>query len=313
MKVDESGLVQSVRARLLGVARATRSEPNIVLARYGIERFLYRLSVSPHADRFVLKGAMLLTVWLREDARPTRDIDLLGLGPFTLEELAEIARDACVIECAADGMTYARETVKVSEIRTSGKYRGARITLAGGLGRARVKVQVDVGVGDSTAPGPTLLELPSLLDLPRPQLHAYRPETVVAEKVHAMVVLAEMNTRLKDVHDVAALSRHVDFNGATLASAIEATFAGRGTALPEGLPAALTDEFVEDSARKAQWRAFLKRSRLDSSSVTLESAAGDSALFLAPVLDALRGKVPFNLTWKAPGPWRPGCGKAKTA
>jgi len=303
MKVDESGLVQSVRARLLAMAAATASDPNAVLARYGIERFLYRLSISPHADRFVLKGAMLLSAWLGQGARPTRDIDLLGIGTFTLDELAVIARDACVRRCEPDGMAFLPETVKAVGIRTSGQYRGARLTLSGALGRARVKVQVDVGVGDATTPGPTVLDYPSLLGFQRPRLRAYRPETVVAEKVHAMTVLASTNTRLKDVHDVAALCRQVDFDGATLASAIEATFARRKTDLPLSLPAALTPDFAADPARQAQWRAFLKRSRLDDGTETLESAATEAARFLEPVLSAVRRSSPFAFFWKARGPW----------
>lgn len=303
MKVDESGLAQSVRARLLAAATATASDPNTVLARYGIERFLYRLSISPHADRFVLKGAMLLSAWLGQDARPTRDIDLLGLGTFTLDELAEIAREVCVRPCEPDGMAFMPETVKATGIRTSGQYRGARLTLFGALGRARVKVQVDVGVGDATTPGPAFLDFPSLLGFQRPRLRAYRPETVVAEKVHAMTVLATANTRLKDIHDVAALCRQVDFDGVTLASAIEATFARRKTALPPSLPAALTPDFAADSARQAQWRAFLSRSRLGNSTATLENAAAEAARFLEPVLSAVRGNLPFASFWKARGPW----------
>lgn len=309
MRVDESGLVQSVRARLLATASAAASDPNTVLARYGIERFLYRLSISAYADRFVLKGAMLLSAWLGQGARPTRDIDLLGLGTFTQDAIADIARQVCGLPCEPDGMTFLPETVKVAEIRTSGQYRGARLTLSGALGRARVKVQVDVGIGDATTPGPDFLDYPSLLGFPHPRLRAYQPETVVAEKVHAMTVLASANTRLKDVHDVAALSSQVDFDGATLVSAIEATFARRKTALPEGLPAALTAEFAADPARQTQWRAFLKRSRLEDTGTTLENAAEEAAHFLEPVLAAARERTPFSLTWNAPGPWRKGKGR----
>jgi hypothetical protein len=308
MRVDESGLVQSVRARLLATATAAASDPNTVLARYGIERFLYRLSLSPHADRFVLKGAMLLSAWLGENARPTRDIDLLGLGRFTLEELAEIGREVCTIECEADGMSYAPETVKVAEIRTSGQYRGARLTLSGALGRARVKVQVDVGIGDATTPGPAYLDYPSLLGFPHPRLRAYQPETVVAEKVHAMTVLASANTRLKDVHDVAMLCRHVDFDGTTLAAAVAATFSRRNTEISGTLPTALTAEFAANPARQTQWKAFLKRSRLDSGGLTLAAAAEEAARFIEPVLAAATAGEPFTLRWKAPGPWRRGGG-----
>jgi len=304
MKVDESGVVQSLRARLLAVATATGADPNAVLARYGIERFLYRLSVSPHADRFVLKGAMLLTAWLGQGARPTRDIDLLGLGTFTLDALSGIAREVCALPCEPDGMAFFPETVNAVEIRTSGRYRGARLTLSGALGRARVKVQIDIGIGDVTTPGPAVLDYPSLLALPHPRLRAYRPETVVAEKVHAMTVLASANTRLKDVHDVAALSRLLDFDGSVLASAIEATFASRGTPVPAGLPAALRSDFVANAARQAQWRVFLERSRLVGGGPTLERTTEEAARFLEPVLAAAGEGEPFTLRWKAPGPWR---------
>ncbi len=313
MRVDESGLVQSVRARLLATATAAASDPNTVLARYGIERFLYRLSISPYADRFVLKGAMLLSAWLGQGARPTRDIDLLGLGPFTLDAIADMAREVCGLSCEPDGMTFLPETVKVAEIRTSGQYRGARLSLSGVLGRARVRVQVDVGIGDATIPGPAFLDYPSLLGFPNPRLRAYQPETVVAEKVHAMTVLASANTRLKDVHDVAALCHQVDFDGATLVSAIEATFARRNTEIPGTLPAALTTEFTANPARETQWKAFLKRSRLDSGGLTLTAAAEEAARFLEPVLAAAAAGEPFTLRWKAPGPWRRGGGSRTPA
>lgn len=311
MKVDESGLVQSVRTRLLAAAKATGFDPTTVLARYGIERFLYRLSISPYADRFVLKGAMLLSAWLGQGARPTRDIDLLGIGTFTLDAIGDMAREVCVLPCEPDGMTFLPETVKVAEIRTSGQYRGARLTLSGALGRARVKVQVDVGIGDATMPGPALLDYPSLLGFPHPRLRAYQPETVVAEKVHAMTVLASANTRLKDVHDVAMLCRHVDFDGTTLAAAVAATFSRRNTEISGALPAALTTEFTASPARQTQWKAFLKRSRLDPSGLTLGAAAEEVARFLEPVLAAAGAGEPFTLRWKAPGPWRRSSGKAR--
>ena len=258
------GLARSVQVRLARHAKTIGVDPNLVLTRYAVERFLYRLSRSPYAERFVLKGALLLLVWLGEALRPTRDADLLGFGDLSEASLAEIFRDVCGVQVDADGMTYLSDTVRVEPIRAEDDYGGQRVTLQARMGAARLSVQVDIGIGDVVTPAPEWLEYPSLLDLPRPRLRAYPRETVIAEKLHAMEYLGLRNSRMKDYFDIYALLREGKTDVTWLAGAIAATFARRQTALPERMPQGLSDEFAGDTAKQTQWKQFLAKNRLEA-------------------------------------------------
>lgn len=261
MSRPTEGLARSVHDRLVQHARVQGVDPTLVFARYGLERFLYRLSRSPHSDRFVLKGALLLHAWLGESGRPTRDADLLGLGDLSDAVLLDVIRDICEQPVEDDGMTFDAESIRLDVIRAEAAYGGRRISVFGRLGSGRIKVQVDVGIGDATVPEPEWLDLPSLLDLPRLRLRAYRPETVVAEKLHAIVHLGLANTRMKDFYDLLILGQTRTFEEATLREAIEATFQRRRTELPSHVPPGLTAEFASE-ARRRQWTAFVERNNL---------------------------------------------------
>ena len=180
------GLPVSVQVRLARHAKALGMDPNLVLARFAVERFLYRLSRSRHADRFVLKGALLMLVWLGETIRPTRDGDLLGFGDITRQSLTLIFTEVCAADVQPDGLEFLLSSLRVVPIRPEDAYGGLRATLQARLGKARLRVQIDVGIGDAVTPEPVWLEYPSLLDFPRPRLRAYRPETAIAEKLHAI-------------------------------------------------------------------------------------------------------------------------------
>lgn len=243
MMARTHGLSRSVHTRLIRHAQSLGVDANLVLTRFATERLLHRLSRSPHAERFVLKGALLMLVWLGEAVRPTRDADLLGFGDLSDEALAGIFREVCAMPVEPDGMTYVADSVMVADIRREDAYGGKRVAMQAQLGSARLRVQVDVGLGDAVSPPPEWLEYPSMLDLPRPRLRAYRPETVVAEKVHAMVALGSKNSRMRDFFDVHMLATLVSFDGESLAGAMHATFEQRRTAVPDRLPLALTPEF----------------------------------------------------------------------
>jgi predicted nucleotidyltransferase component of viral defense system len=262
MNAARSGLAHSVQVRLAQHAKTIGVDPNLVLTRYAVERFLYRLSRSPHAERFVLKGALLLLVWLGETLRPTRDADLLGFGELSDDALRQIVCDICSIPVEPDAVTFLADTVDVQPIREEDAYGGRRVILEAHLGPARLRIQIDVGIGDAVTPQPQWLEYPSLLDLPRPRLHAYPRETVVAEKVHAMVLLGLRNSRMKDYFDVHALLREEAMDASQLVRAIASTFERRRTEIPPGVPTGLSDTFSADAGRQAQWRAFLTKNRL---------------------------------------------------
>ncbi len=265
MTVARDGLVRSVQVRLARHAKAIGVDPNLVLTRYAVERFLYRLSRSPHAERFVLKGALVLLVWLGEALRPTRDADLLGFGDLSEAALLGIFSDICGVQTEEeDGMIYLVDTVRVEPIRAEDDYGGQRVTLQARMGSARLRVQVDIGIGDVVIPAPEWLEYPSLLDLPRPRLRAYPRETVIAEKLHAMEYLGMRNSRLKDYFDIYALLQERKTDVTRLGGAIAATFTHRQTALPDEMPQGLSDAFANDSPKQAQWTQFLAKNRLEA-------------------------------------------------
>jgi predicted nucleotidyltransferase component of viral defense system len=263
MSNPNEGLARSVQVRLAAHAKEIGVDPNLVLTRYGVERFLYRLSRSPHAERFVLKGALLLMAWLGETLRPTRDADLLGFGELSDDELAGILRDVCAVEVEADAMSFLPDSVQVEPIRIEDAYGGRRATFEARIGKARLTVQVDIGIGDAVTPGPEWMEYPGLLDLPRARLRVYSRGSVVAEKLHAMVLLGVRNSRMKDYFDLRALAREGALDPKGLAEAIAATFARRKTAVPDGVPIGLSEEFASDATSQGQWKAFLTRNRLD--------------------------------------------------
>lgn len=249
----------SVRARLLNVAKATGTDFNLVLVRFALERLLFRLSTSAHSDRFVLKGALLFTLWYDLPHRATRDADLLGFGPSDTGSMASVFRDIASV-AADDGIVFDPASVRVGVIRKDAGYGGVRVTLNGKLANARCVAQVDVGFGDAVTPGPTDAVYPVLLDdLPAPRLRTYPVYTVVAEKLHAIVVLGMVNSRLKDYLDLVVIMEREAFDEPTLALAIAATFQRRGTALPNAPPVGLSDEFALDPTRIALWQSLLKK------------------------------------------------------
>ena len=257
-----SKLAASVRARLLNLAKAQGVDFNQVLVRFALERILYRLSQSGHADRFFLKGALLFTLWYDMPHRSTRDADLLGFGASDLESVTRVFREIAAIT-VDDGIQFDPLSVTVEEIRKETGYGGVRVIIAGELAKARCKTQIDVGFGDVVTPGPVDSVYPVLLDdLPAPRLLTYPIYTVVAEKLHAIALLGMTNSRMKDYLDLSVLLERESLDTDLLAQAIKATFERRGIAMPTALPVGLTDEFVQDSSRQALWQAFLKKNEL---------------------------------------------------
>jgi Nucleotidyl transferase AbiEii toxin, Type IV TA system len=213
-------------------------------------------------------------------------------------------REICKVEVAPDAMTYLPETVALAPIRPEAAYGGRRVTLQARLGSARLRVQVDVGIGDVVTPPPEWLEYPSLLDFPAPRLRSYPPETVIAEKLHAMVVLGSKNSRMRDFFDIDALAAAESFEGQRLADALSATFERRTTSLPDTVPLALTAEFAAAPEKEAQWQAFRSKNRLDDSPKTLMELATRVAAFLQPAIEAARTGTRWNAIWPAGGPWQ---------
>jgi hypothetical protein len=297
------GLAQSVQVRLVRHAKKLGIDPNLVLARYASERLLYRLAQSRHAERFVLKGALLMLVWLGETIRPTRDVDLLGFGDLATDTLAVTFAEVCAVPAEPDGLSFDTSSIRVTPIRAEDAYGGQRVTLLAHLGPARLRVQVDVGIGDAVAPEPEWLEYPSLLDLPRPRLRAYCPETAIAEKTHAMVVLGSKNSRMRDFFDIYALSMRAPFDGERLSRAMRATFERRQTDVPAEAPIAFSAQFAEVEGKAPQWASFVRRSRSTAAPTDLVAVIHGVAAFVGPVLAAVGLGERFEGRWPPGGPW----------
>jgi hypothetical protein len=294
----------SVHHRLLNLARETKRPFNELLQYYTMERFLFRLGASGHADRFVLKGALMLRVWNLPLARPTMDIDMLGRVPNSVDGLVEIIRQCLAVETPDDGVSFDTKSVKGEAITLDKKYHGVRIRAYGRLGNARLSLQLDFGFGDAVVPGPVEIEYPELLDFGKPHLLGYTPESAIAEKFQAMVELDMANTRLKDFFDLWKLSQTLHFDGSILAAAMTATFRQRGTPLPTLPPPALTESFFADPTKQSQWSAFLRKGRLEAEAGMLTEIVKEIADFLLPPAYEAANGNPFGKGWQPRGPWR---------
>ena len=269
----------SVRARLLQLAKASGQSFELVLTRFAFERLLFRLSRSPHADRFVLKGAMLMMSWFDDPHRGTRDLDLLGFGDPSPEPMLATFREI-LAQDADDGVEFDADALRVDRIREELEYGGLRLRTTASISGARISLTIDIGFGDALEPGDEELDYPSMLDFPMPRLRGYARETVIAEKFQAMVALGRANSRMKDFYDIWILSRSFAFDDDRLARAIAATFARRGTAIPEDLPDALTPSFAADEQKQRQWRAFIEN--VAHQPGELANVVGDIGEFLMP-------------------------------
>lgn len=302
-QIRGANIAASVRQRLLDQARSKRVDFNLLLTRYGLERFLHRLGRSEYRERFVLKGAMLFPLWGVVSYRSTRDVDLLGYGESEIEALVTIFRTICQIEVADDGITFDPASVQAEDIRDQMEYGGTRLKLNADLAGARIHLQVDIGFGDVITPSADSAEYPTLLNHPAPHLSVYPRETVIAEKFQAMVHLGIANSRMKDFHDLWVLGSQFDFDGMTLVTALARTFERRNTPVPNELPLALTPEFFADAQKVRQWKAFLNRAGL-----TVEVELAEVSIFISgfvmPLIESCSRGEAFDGSWQAGGPWR---------
>jgi predicted nucleotidyltransferase component of viral defense system len=295
------GRVRSIQDRLVQIAKRRNVPHTEILQNYGLERFLYRISRSPHCDRFILKGALVLQIWQGASARPTRDIDLLGPPSLTASEIEGIIADWLALDGGDDGVTFSKDSLAVVPIRAQVEQVGFRVQFDGHLGTSRLRFQVDIGVGDAVSPAPVLCDYPTLLDMPAPRLLAYTPYTIVAEKFEALVTLGEANSRMKDYFDLSHLAAQEGFDGLVLQVAIRSAFAARGTVVPASVPVGLERAFGELPQKQAQWTSFLRNRR--QSGLRLEDAVVQARAFLMPLCKAERRGERFEGEWKPGGPW----------
>lgn len=297
-------IAASIRQRLLNLSKSRGEAFQRVLDRYVLERFLYRLSTSPHGNDFALKGAALYHLWSEAPPRPTRDLDLLAWGDPAIPHMEETFRDVCRVVCLEDGLIFDPESVKGQRIREDNPYQGVRILVRGLLGTARVSLQIDIGFGDSVVPPLVETTFPSLLGHPEPKVRAYRWETAIAEKLHTMALLGLDNSRAKDYFDLWHLAQNHTFEASSLAGAIQATFIRRGMEWPQMLPEGISERFALDEAKLAQWRGFLGKNGIHNAPSLAEVIQSIQA-FLSPLLLAGPEAGQSLATWSK-GSWHQG-------
>lgn len=302
MTEKKTNLAASVTARLLNRAKQTGDDYQNLLTSYCFERFLYRLGMSEVRDRFVLKGAMLLRLWSEQPYRATHDLDMLRKGDGSFEAILRDLQTICTVPVEADAITFDVAQIRIEAIRVEDEYAGTRATLSARCGSARLALHIDMGLGDSVWPAPLSCAYPVLLDFPAPNVLAYPREAVVAEKLEAMVVLGDRNSRIKDFFDLHYLARSFEFDRATLTGAVRRTFERRQTPIPVEAPIGLTLACWENPSRPAQVRAFARRAGLavpDNPGSEFVELLG---AFLLPILDDLRRGDGPKGTWSPGGP-----------
>lgn len=292
----------SIHQRLLNAAKQSGRPFNDLVMYYAMERFLYRLSVSPYADQVVLKGGLMLQVWGASATRVTKDIDLLGKLSNDPEHIRSVVAGICSLQVDDDALTFDPQTVITTRIAEDADYEGVRANFTGIFGKTQLKMQIDFGFSDIITPNPEKIAYPTVLDHPAAELLAYNRETVIAEKLEAMVKLGELNTRMKDFFDVALLATSFSCSGAVLSKAIATTFQRRGTQI-EARPVFLTDRFERLPDKNQQWKAFLKTARVDRAPAEFGEAMAIIRGFVQPVFETLVRDEPFDRQWPAGGPW----------
>jgi len=290
----------SVRQRLLNRAKNDKRPFNELLQYYAMERFLYRLSQSTHADRFILKGALMLRAWRSPEFRPTMDIDMLGRTSNEESSIVAQIQEIMAVDVEPDGLTFDPDSIQSERITEDADYEGIRVRFRGTLDSTRINMQVDIGFGDIIYPGPEESDLPTMLDSPTPRLLCYSRESAIAEKFEAMVKLGVLNSRMKDFYDIWLLSRQFDFDGVKLAEAIRLTFQRRGTSLPTRIEA-FEQTFI--GAKQVQWAAFCKRIQQDHVPESFKDVVLMVEDFLVPPTFLFSQGNPKPMSWPASGPW----------
>jgi hypothetical protein len=297
----------SVRARLLNQAKESGEEFERTLVRFAAERLLYRLGASTARDRCLLKGASLLAVWLPDPYRATRDVDVLASGAVDDEAIRSLLAEICNVSCPEDDLLFDLSNLVIETIRPEEQYSGQRARFRAFLGKARIAVQLDIGVGDAVVVEPEEVIYPTLLStLPPPRLRAYRREATIAEKFEAMVKLDTRNSRMKDFHDIWELAGTFAFDSESLQRAVAACFERRGTPWTEEAPRVLTTAFYQVPELEARWRHYLAAGAVLVPPPAQFGTIGERILeFLGRVREGILSGEALAEVWQPGGPWSP--------
>lgn len=304
MSKNKIQVAYSVHQRLLNKAKLTGRPFNEMLQYYAMEKFLYRLSQSPYADEFILKGALLLRATEISEIRPTKDIDLLGPDQINNSGIKQMLIECCETHVKEDGLLFDPCTLTEEEIRENQAYNGIRFKIKATLGNAIISIQIDMGFGDVVSPAPFWIEYPTIFDTEKPKLKAYTLESAIAEKYQAMIDLDMANSCMKDFYDIWFLSKKRSFDGEQLKNAVQKTFHRRKTDLPDKLPLALSTAFSKNEDKINQWKAFISKLPKSSETSELNIIIKQIKKFLWPVSQAALNQQKFNKKWSSDNLWQ---------
>jgi len=290
----------SIRQRLKNQSNKDKRPFNELLQYYAMERFLYRLSQSTHAELFILKGALMLRAWGAQAVRPTMDIDMLGRTNNDESSIITQIKDIISVAAEPDGLIFDTDSIRVERIAEDADYGGIRIRFVGSLDGAKIHMQIDIGFDDVVHPEAVMTELPTILNSPMPTLLCYSRESAIAEKFEAMLKLGELNSRMKDFYDIWLLSRQFDFDGENLTTALRLTLSHRGTTVPTDI-VAFSKEFID--AKQIQWTAFIKRLGQEHVPTNFSDIVSAVETFIQPVASAIASNSIPPSSWKSPDTW----------
>jgi len=296
MMIKKKNMAVSIRDRLLNISKDLNIDFNRISLLYGQERFLYRLSSSKYHNNFVLKGGLLFYGIHQLEARPTKDIDFLVYDLKNDIEKIKIVISDIIKQELNDGLVFDPSSLSFEEIDEDAEYHGIRIKVTTYLESAKISIQLDMEFDDIVFPKPVTLKYPSILEEEAFEINAYSWESSVAEKFETMVKLVDLNSRMKDFYDTLFLTQNYEFEGQYLKEAIRRTFVNRSTNL-KNYTYIFSSEFKDSREKQTQWRAFLKRNRLDTNE-EFNQIIDRLKIFIEPVVLTILADDTFDKKWK---------------
>lgn len=275
---------ESVKARLKNFAKDTGHTFQEALTYYGLERTIYRISVSEYAEYFVLKGGIFLyAIFDRNYERATTDIDFLARRITNSSKEMKTIFQKILSQEIDDALVFDSTSITVEDITQFKEYHGLHITAVGYLGRTRIPVEIDIGFGDVVYPNAVKLDFPVILDMEPPRINAYSLESSIAEKLEAIIHNGYLNSRYKDFYDIYVLQAKYNFSFRELKNAVIETFENRKTPMSMD-SAAFGDEFLNDPMHQARWKSFLKKKKA-LIQISMNEAMDRIKTFVRPLLD----------------------------
>lgn len=274
----------SVKARLKSFAIESGCTFQEALTYYGLERTIYRISVSQYANHFVLKGGIFLyAIFGRNYERATTDVDLLARRISNSGEEVKRIFQEILSQKIDDALVFDHESIAVENITEFKEYHGLHVSAVAYLDRTRIPIGIDIGFGDIIYPDAVQMDFPVILDMAPPRVNAYSLESSIAEKLEAIIHLGYLNSRYKDFYDIYVLSMKYEFSYEKLRKAVTETFENRGTQMTMDA-AAFGDEFLNDPLHQTRWKAFLKKKKA-LVQVSLDETMGRIKDFVRPLLE----------------------------